>query len=577
MKSARQVLLAALREQLGRGALAVAGFALAAGATAVLAALVGPLVASLDHASPSGETLPGPLAFLPRLEPRQLVLGVALLMLARAAARYFGTIAAGAVQQAAVRNLRIHLHDHLLHLSSSAWARLAPGELASRLGAEVGAVRGLVYIVISHTFQHALMATALATLAIQLDTRVATYALLMAAPLAIVAWRLSRAARPATHAVHVAESRVAELASEHGVLVPLVRAYGAEAYAAQQLRDAAKESEQAVMRALMAQQRVGPVLEVLAAALGAGTVALFGVLDLGLPLATSISLFAALLLLLRPLQALASSLPAVYSGLASLERLEQILALPRVDARHDMVDGVSSAHNATERSPAEVAIALEGVDFAYQPGVPVLHDVTLRISAGERVAITGRSGEGKSTLLMILAGLLPPIRGARRMHGEDVTGVPADLAWVPQDALFFADTLLANLAFGAPQDAARAHDVLDRVGLGTLVRSLPQGLDTLLAGRGRQLSGGERQRLSIARGLYRRPRILLLDEVTSALDTQSEAEVLAALGAVAQQGTALVFVSHRPTVAAFADRVVTLDGGRVVSDRAPDASPPSPV
>lgn len=568
MKSARQVLVAALRDQLGNGATALVGFGVAAGATAALAALAGPLLIRADRAFMDGETLGGPLHFLGGVEPRMLLLGVAAALLVRAASRYVGALAAGRVQQVAVRKLRIHLHDHLLHLSPTAWARLAPGELASRLGAEVAAVRALVHIVISHTFQHTLMATALATLAIQLDTRVATCALGVAAVLAIVAWRLSRAARPATHSVHQAEARVAELAGEHGVLVPLVRAYGAEAYASQQLRDAAEQSEQAVMHALVAHQRVGPVLEVVAVGLGGALFAVIGTVDLGLSFATSVSLVAALVLMLRPLQALASSLPSAYAGVASLERLEQILALPRVEAAGEPS---TTAHDDT--APR---VSLAGVHFRYQPEVPVLRDIQLTVRAGERVAVTGRSGEGKSTLLMILAGLLTPTEGVRRVGGVASRGVPADFAWVPQESLFFADTLLANLAFGAPRDPERARDVMARVGLGPLLASLPDGLDTLLAGRGRQLSGGERQRLSIARALYREPRVLLLDEVTSALDVESEAEVLAALSGLAEQGTALVFVSHRPTVAAFADRVVTLDGGRVVSDRAPDAPSLSP-
>ena len=567
MKSARQVLVAALRDQLGDGAIALVGFGVAAGATAALAALAGPLLIRTDRASMDGEALGGPLHFLAGVQPQFLVLGVAVAMLLRAASRYVGTLAAGGVQQAAGRRLRIHRHDHLLHLSPTAWARLAPGELASRLGAEVAAVRALVHIVISHTFQHALMATALATVAIQLDTRVATCALGVAAVLAIVAWRLSRAARPATHSVHQAEARVAELAGEHGVLVPLVRAYGAEAYASEQLRDAAEQSEVAVMQALIAHQRVGPVLEVATVVLGAALFAVIGSVDLGLSFATGVSLVAALMLMLRPLQALASSLPSAYAGLASLERLEQILALPRVDAVRPAAE---------EPQGAGPLLELRDVDFSYEPEVPILQGIQLMVQPGERVAVTGRSGEGKSTLLMTLAGLLPPTAGSRHVAGVLSTVVPADFAWVPQESLFFADTLLANLAFGAPRDPERARDVMARVGLGPLLASLPDGLDTLLAGRGRQLSGGERQRLSIARALYREPRVLLLDEVTSALDVESEAEVLAALSRLAEHGTALVFVSHRPTVAAFADRVVTLDGGRVVSDRAPDAPSLSP-
>ncbi|MCB9626579.1 MAG: ABC transporter ATP-binding protein [Sandaracinaceae bacterium] len=567
--SARQVLIRALREQLGKGGGAVVAFAVGATATAGLAALTGPALASLDPASINDPIAPtGPLGGLHLSAPQVLLAAVAL-MLVNAASRYLGTLLAGAVQQRVVRDLRIHLHDHLLHLAPSAWAVLGPGELASRLGAEVASIRSLVHIVISHTFQHVLVAAALATLAIQLDTGVATFALAMAIPLAAAAWWLSRAARPATLAVHEAEARVAELAGEHGALVPLVRAYGAEAYASAQLRQAAEQSEAAVMKALVTQQRVGPSLEVLAAALSLGGLLWFRA-GIQLPLTTTVSLFAALLLLMRPLQALASSLPAAYAGFAGLERLEQLLALPRVDAAADGSDEARSRDQQTAPlAEGEGLLTLRGVSFAYTPGQPVLHDITFTLRAGERVALTGRSGEGKSTLLMILAGLLSPGSGTRHMRPQPRDQAQADIAWVPQDSLFFADTLLANLAFGAPQDRERALHALRLVGLDALVAGLPDGLDTVLAGRGRQLSGGERQRLSVARGLYRQPRVLLLDEVTSALDAESEAEVLAALSGLAANGTALVFVSHRPTVAAFAERVLTLDGGRVVSDRAP--------
>jgi ABC-type multidrug transport system fused ATPase/permease subunit len=557
--SARQVLFHAIREQLVQGLLALLAFALGAGATAGLAALSGPALATLDPSSGNAAAPPQQLLAGYALTTLQVLLGAAALMLVRAGSRYGGTLAAGSVQQHAVRKLRIHIHDHLLHLSPSAWAQLAPGELAGRLGAEVAAVRSLVHVVVSHTFQHIMVAAALATLAIQLDTRVATYAFLMAAPLAGMTWWLARAARPATLAVHEAEARVAELAGEHAALVPLVRAYGAEGYASDQLSAAATRSETAALVALEAHQRVGPSLEV-AAALGVGALAWFGAAPL--PFTTAVSLFAALLLMMRPLQALASALPAAYAGVASLERMEQILALPRVAP-------ADAPQPAASPDAAAPTLALRDVSFAYPGGQAVLRDVSLELRAGERVALTGRSGEGKTTLLMVLAGLLPPSSGARFVDGARCAQVRADMAWVPQDALFFADTLLANVAFGAPPDAARATRALQQAGLGALLGSLPDGLNTVLAGRARQLSGGERQRLSIARGLYRRPRVLLLDEVTSALDAASEADVLATLTALADTGTTLVFVSHRPTVAAFADRVLALDGGRLVSDRAP--------
>ncbi|MCB9659197.1 MAG: ABC transporter ATP-binding protein [Sandaracinaceae bacterium] len=558
MLSARQVLTRAVRTQLPTALGAVAAFMVSAAATAGLAALAGPALATLDHPSTNVPTADAVSLLGVRLTPTLAVGAAAGLMLMRALGRYVGALAAGFVQQRAVRELRIHIHDHLLHLAPSAWARLAPGELAGRLGAEVAAVRSLVHIVISHTIQHALVATALATLAMRLDTRVATLTLLVAAPLAGMTWWLARAARPANLSLHVAEARVAELAGEHAGLVPLVRAYGAEDYAHAQLMEAAAESEAAAMRALIAHQRVGPALEMVAAGLLVCALFAKGTLPLALPFTTGISLLATMLLMLRPLQALASSLPVLYAGLASLERLEQMLRLPRA----------AEAEDGTLREDDDAPLlSLRAVGFSYPGGSDVLREVTLDVRPGERIALTGRSGEGKTTLLMILAGLLPPSRGTRQSASSDLH--MGGITWVPQDALFFADTLLANVAFGAPQDEARAREALARVGLATLLETLPDGLRTVLAGRGRQLSGGERQRVSIARGLYRAPRVLLLDEVTSALDAQSEAEVLATLTTLTHDGTALVFVSHRPTVASFATRVLTLDGGRVLGDGAP--------
>ena len=205
---------------------------------------------------------------------------------------------------------------------------------------------------------------------------------------------------------------------------------------------------------------------------------------------------------------------------------------------------------------------------------PILRGVTLHIPAGQRVALLGASGAGKSTLLGLVTRQHDPLAGRVLLDGVDVRDVSlAELrtaaAVMPQDTFLFHDTVLENVRYARPdaalaevEEALRAAYALD------FVRALPQGLDTLVGERGVRLSGGQRQRLAIARTLLARPALLLLDEPTSAVDAESEAQVVAALNDLMRGRTSLT-VTHRLSLARAADRVLVLDGGVVVEDGPP--------
>ena len=219
--------------------------------------------------------------------------------------------------------------------------------------------------------------------------------------------------------------------------------------------------------------------------------------------------------------------------------------------------------------PLAEAIRFEHVGFAYEPGRPVLADVTLEIPKGQVVALVGPSGGGKSTLADLLARFHEPGEGAIRMDGRDLREFSlrdwrAKLGIVTQDVLLFNDSIRNNIAYGRPDAtdaqveaaarAARAHG---------FIAATAQGYDTVIGERGLQLSGGERQRLAIARAILRDPEILIFDEATSALDTESERLVQEAIERLMSGRTTLV-IAHRLSTVQGAHRIVALAEGRIV-------------
>lgn len=241
----------------------------------------------------------------------------------------------------------------------------------------------------------------------------------------------------------------------------------------------------------------------------------------------------------------------------------------RIFEYQDMVPDVMDADGARPLGPVEGRVAYKQVSFAYKPGQYALRDVTFEAQPGEMVALVGPSGAGKSTLIGMIARLYDSTSGIVEVDGVNVRDVGlaslrAQIAYVTQESFLFHATIGDNLRF-AREDATREEmeAACRQAYIHDFIVSLPEGYDTMVGERGHRLSGGERQRIAIARAILKRPRILILDEATSHLDSESESYVQVALEELMQGRTTLV-IAHRLSTVLAADHILVIEAGSVV-------------
>jgi ATP-binding cassette subfamily C protein len=274
------------------------------------------------------------------------------------------------------------------------------------------------------------------------------------------------------------------------------------------------------------------------------------------------AVYAYLWFMMTPVQEILSIQYSYFSANAALNRLNRLLQLkqePVYPALKNPFEGHTTA-----------SLRIEDIHFSYNEEEPVLDGVSLNIAAGEKIALVGASGGGKSTLIQVILGLYPPASGQIYFNEVPVTeiGLPVvreNIATVLQHPALFNDSIRNNLSMGKELADERLWQALDIAQLKSTIEALGDGLDTIVGRNGIRLSGGQRQRLAIARMILTEPKVVILDEATSALDTTTEERLHQALEAFLEGRTTLI-IAHRLSAIKQADRAYVFDGGKVIDE-----------
>ncbi|MCY4437787.1 MAG: ABC transporter ATP-binding protein [Chloroflexi bacterium] len=459
-------------------------------------------------------------------------------------------------------DLRSQLYDHLQHLSFGFHDKIQAGEMISVALSDIELVQGFGTQAIINILDTFLRYAIVLSIMFWLSGELALWSLPLLPILSVTAWVYHKRVRPAYGWIRQQRERVVVTLEEAINGARVVKAFARESHEKAKFEREGRELVRLMMRAVNLNSTFGPLMNMVAVSgivivlwLG-GRLVIGGELSIG-ALVAFITYFQ---MLVQPTQQLPGIMDSIASSMTSGERLFGV-----IDTRSPVRD-LTGAH---ELPPINGQVTLEDVSFAYERGHSVLHEVNLEAASGKMIAIVGPTGSGKSTLLYLIARFYDVQEGAVKVDGHDVRDVTQEslreqIGIALQEPLLYADTLANNIAYGRPDasmdeivaaaTAAQAHD---------FITEFAEGYQHRVGERGAGLSGGQRQRTALARTLLLRRPILILDDATASVDTETEYRIYEGLKEYAKDCTMFV-VAQRISTIKDADLILVIEDGRIV-------------
>jgi ATP-binding cassette, subfamily B, bacterial MsbA len=490
-----------------------------------------------------------------------VALSIIVVSIVKGLSQYTATVSINFIGQSAVRNLRNQLYSKIVQQSMAFFKRNPTGRLMSAISNDTDKIQYVVSQVSADFLKHSFTLIGLLAVIFSVDWKLALASLVLVPFVVLPSANIGRSIRRSSRSSQDRMADINNLIQETFTGIGIVKAFVMEHFEVARFKAATHKLLHTNMRWVRAQAATAPLMELLGAITIAGLLLYERneILHRAQTMGGFLVFLYALIKMYEPIKRLTGVNNAVQQAVGASEQVFQFLQVN---------PEVKENRGAVELPAFQREIVFEHVDFEYEPGVPLLQDVNLRIRTGEVVALVGSSGAGKTTLASLLPRFYDVTRGRLLVDGHDVRDIKvsslrSQIGMVTQGTILFNDSIFNNICYGngsrtqaEVEEAARAalaHDfILER----------PGKYQCTIGERGQRLSGGQRQRLAIARALLKNSPILILDEATSELDTESEALVQRALGNLMAGRTVLV-IAHRLSTVRRADRIVVLDRGTI--------------
>ncbi len=487
-----------------------------------------------------------------------VIIGVAII---KGIAEFLATYFINYTGHSVVRDLRNLLYSKLIEQSISFFHRNPTGRLMSAITSDTERIQYAVSQTAADTLKQAFTLVFLLGALFYFDWRLALISMVLIPLVVIPSAKLGRYIRTSSRSSQDKMADLNNVLQETFTGIRIVKAFAMEAFEVEKFKTTTRRLLRVSLRWVRAQAVSSPLMEVLGAITIAGLLYYERRLILNHLQTTGdfIAFLYALLKSYEPVKRLTGVSNAYAQALGASEQVFQYL-----DSQPEMVD----KHGAPRLPAFQNEIVFDHVEFDYEDGVPLLRDINLRIGKGEVVALVGSSGAGKTTVASLIPRFFDVNQGRITVDGHDVRDVKLEslrsqIGIVTQETILFNDTVYNNICYGSRWPTEKQVREAARVALAEeFIQEMPQGYQTMIGERGQRLSGGQRQRIAIARALLKNPPILILDEATSELDTESELLVQRALANL-MAGRTVMVIAHRLSTVRRAERIVVIDRGTI--------------